>query len=71
MNKVNLRNCKKGDILISKHGAILEYLEDLTEEDYFDVKVRYLYVDGEINSGQMGDGTRTFEGEVFHKKKLE
>ena len=71
MSKVNLKNCKKGDILISKHGAILEYLEELPEEDYFDVKVKYLFIDGEINKGKLGEGTRTFEGETFRKKKLE
>lgn len=71
MEKVNLRNCKKGDILISKHGAILEYVEQLPEDNYFDVRVKYLFINGETNNGKLGEGTRTFEGETFRKKKLE
>jgi hypothetical protein len=69
--KVDLRNCEQGDILISKHGAILEYLEPLPKENYYDHSVKYLWLDGELNEGQFGNGTRTDEGFVFRNNRLD
>lgn len=69
--KVDLRNCKKGDILISKHGAILEYLAPLPEEHYYDHSVKYLWLDGVLNEGQLGNGTRNDDGSVFKSKRLD
>ena len=69
--KVDLRNCKKGDILISKHGAILRYLEPTEEGNYYDHKIEYLFFEGEINHGQLGNGTRTDDGYVFKHNRLE
>lgn len=70
MKKVDLNTCKKGYILISKHGAILKYLEPLPEEHYYDHRVDYVYFDGQINDGDLGSGTRNNDGTVFKNKPL-
>ena len=61
--EIDLRNCKEGDILISKHGTKLKYVKPLPEEDYFDHEVSY-------EEKGRGNGTRTNEGWVFRKKRL-
>lgn len=68
--KVDLSKCKKGDILISKHGAILRYLEPLNpEKDYYDHRVKYLWIDGFTS---LGEGTRNNDGTVFkHNRRDE
>lgn len=74
METINLNNCKKGDILISKQGAILRYVKPLNSEvDYYDHEVRYLYVDGKINTGRLGvgNGTRNSDGTVFKHNRLD
>ena len=38
--KIDLRDCKEGDILISQHGIILQYVRD---RKYFLHEVKYLY----------------------------
>ena len=53
---VDLNTCKKGDILISKHGIKLTYIQRLNPEiDYYDHEVKY--EDGSkgtrINSGHV------------------
>lgn len=53
---IDLRNCKTGDKIKSKHGLILTYIGTLPEKDYYDHEVRY--PDG-------GYGTRTHDGHVF------
>ena len=68
---VDLRKCVKGDILISKHGAILRYLGPTDELHYYDHIVEYIFVDGEINTGQLGNGTRLHDGYTFRKNRLE
>jgi len=69
MNTINLNNCKKGDILISKHGAILSYVKPLDSElKYYDHEVKYLYVDGHTS---LGNGTRNSDGTVFKHNRLE
>lgn len=71
MKTVDLSICKKGDILISKHGAILRYLEPLNpEKDYYDHIVEYIFLDGKINEGGIGLGTRNNDGTVFKKNRL-
>ena len=59
---VDLRKCKPGDILISKHGMKLEYIKPLPEGDYMDHEVKY--PDG-------SHGSRTHDGFVFRKKRME
>ena len=73
MKTINLNNCKYGDILISKNGAILKYLEPLPEEHYYDHEVKYLYVDGKINEdgASIGNGTRNNDGTVFKNSRLD
>lgn len=61
---VDLRTCKKGDILISRHGLKLEYIEPLSEDNYYDHKVKYL-------DKLLGEGTRTHDGYVFRKNRRE
>ncbi len=70
MKEIDLSICKRGDILVSKHGAILRYLEPLDpEKDYYDHRVEYLCVDGEINNNKFGSGTRNNDGSVFKTNK--
>lgn len=70
MKVINLKGCKKGDILISRHGAILRYVKPLKEEDYYDHEVEYVYLDGNLNKGSLGNGTRNDDGSVFKKNKM-
>ena len=59
---VDLRTCKKGDILISKFGVKLRYLKPTEEGSYYDHEVEYL-------QEGLGNGTRTHEGFVFRKNR--
>ena len=61
---VDLNTCKKGDILISKHGKRLTYVKKLPEGSYFDHEVSY-------NDKGLGNGTRTNDGFVYRKSRLE
>jgi hypothetical protein len=58
---VDLRTCKEGDKLVSKHGMILTYVKPLPEEDYMDHEVAY--PDG-------GRGTRTHDGRTYRNRPL-
>ena len=60
---IDLRTCEKGDLLVSKHGLMLKYVQALPEENYFDHEVEYVGID-------CGNGTRTHEGYVFRNKRL-
>jgi len=53
---IDLRTCKKGDLLVSKHGSILEYVAPLPDGNLYDHEV--MYPDG---SG----GTRLHDGYTF------
>lgn len=53
---VDLRECKPGDKLRSKHGMILEYVGPEPENAYYDHKVKY--PDGSF-------GTRIHSGHVY------
>lgn len=57
---VDLRTCKPGDKLRSKHGVILTYV-DYWPDDHFPHEVAY--PDGSW-------GSRTDDGFVFHKNRL-
>jgi len=61
---VDLRTCKLGDILISKHGARLVYIGPCDPTDYMDHNVAY-------EDPMLGNGTRTHDGFVFRKRRLE
>ena len=60
--KVDLRNCKEGDILISALGMKLKYVRPTTETEYLDHVVEYL-------DDNLGNGTRTHDGYVFAKNR--
>lgn len=61
---VDLRTCKKGDILISALGAKLKYLKPTkNDNDNYDHLVEYLDSDS-------GNGTRTHDGYVFRKNRI-
>lgn len=53
---VDLRKCKPGDKLKSKHGLILTYIQRLPEDAYYDHEVAY--PDG-------SRGARTHTGYVY------
>ncbi len=64
---VDLSKCKKGDILISRHGAKLEYIAPTPWKHHFylDHVVRYIE---DVNGKSFGDenyGTRTNDGFTF------
>lgn len=63
-NIINLNTCKKGDILISKHGTKLTYVQKLPECDYYQHKVKY-------SDPKLGYGTRTDDGHVFKHNRME
>jgi len=73
-NKIDLSICKKGDILISHLGGILEYVKPLPEEHYFDHEVKYLKVlkDNGDEFPEFGgsSGTRTNEGFVYKNNRI-
>ena len=61
MTEVDLRKCKPGDKLLSKHGNVLEYVEYKPSNTYpHFIK----YPDGSL-------GTRLDNGWVFGKKRME
>ena len=64
---VDLRECKAGDKLVSKHGLILTYVRALPEGAYMDHEVQY--PDDDEYGG--GIGTRTHDGFVYRKSRLE
>ena len=61
MANVDLRNCKEGDKLLSRHGLVLTYLRPTEEGHYYDHWVQY--PDGSL-------GTRIHDGHVFRKNRL-
>ena len=70
---IDLRECSRGDILISKHGAILVYMNPTTKvSDYMDHWVEYINLPpSEATSSHTGSGSRTHDGYVFRKNRLE
>ena len=72
LGNVDLSKCKKGDILISSHGAKLEYISPTPWKHYtyLDHVVRYIE-DADGNSYPEDNyGTRTNDGFVFAKKRI-
>jgi hypothetical protein len=58
---VDLRTCKEGDVLISKHGERLTYVGPLPENNYYDHEVRYA-------NGSYG--SRNNDGSTYRKNSL-
>ena len=65
----DLKKCKQGDILISKHGSILEYVGLSKTQNHYPHEIKYLYKDGKINNGKLGNGTRNDDGTVFKRNR--
>ena len=67
MEKIDLSKCKKGDILISSHGAKLEYIGPTPEGPYtyLDHVVRYIEDKDGNTFGDENYGTRTNDGFTF------
>lgn len=72
MEKVDLRNCKKGDVLISSQGAKLEYISPTpwSHLSYLDHVVRYIENKDGKSFGKKNYGTRTHDGFVFAKNRI-
>jgi hypothetical protein len=59
---VDLRTCKPGDKLLTKHGTVLTYVRPLPENDYYDHVIEYPNGAG---------GTRMHDGHVFRHDRRE
>ena len=72
MDKIDLRTCKKGDILISSQGSKLEYVcpTPWMHLTYLDHVVKYLHDKNGKSMGEDNYGTRTHDGFVFAKKRM-
>jgi hypothetical protein len=74
VDKIDLRNCKKGDRLLSSQGAILEYVSPtpFKGHTYLDHVVRYIQDKDGKSFGDECYGTRTNNGLVYlNKRRLE
>jgi hypothetical protein len=71
MKKINLNDCKKGDILISSQGAKLEYVSKTPWKHYtyLDHVVKYVVDKDNETFGFENYGTRTNDGFVFAKNR--
>jgi hypothetical protein len=69
---VDLRNCKKGDILISSQGSKLEYVSPTPWGTYYylDHVVRYIEDSNGMSLGDDNYGTRTHDGFVFATSRI-
>jgi hypothetical protein len=63
---VDLRECEEGDILISQHGVILQYVKH-NKGDYYPHEVKYIYDDGLTETY----GSRLDDGYCYKNKRLE
>ena len=70
--KIDLNTCKKGDILISRHGATLEYIgkTPIGVYTYLDHVVRYIKDKDGKSFGENEYGTRTNDGFVYAMKRI-
>lgn len=68
---IDLSKCKKGDVLISSHGHILEYVgpTPIKGYKYLDHVVRYVTDDKGRPYTPDNFGTRTNDGFVFAKNR--
>jgi hypothetical protein len=72
MPNIDLRNCKKGDILISSQGAKLEYVGPTPRRQYtyLDHVVRYIEDKTGASMGDSNYGTRTHDGHVYANNRV-
>ena len=59
---VDLRNCEPGDMLVTRSGKVVTYVRSLPETDYMDHEIQY-------PNGAYG--SRTHDGYVYRKKRLD
>jgi hypothetical protein len=71
-SKIDLRTCKRGDILISSQGATLEYIAPTPYEgiEYLDHVVRYIKDRDGKSFGKNNYGSRTHDGFVFKNVRI-
>jgi len=71
MVSVDLRNCKKGDVLISSLGATLEYVcpTPWKHYQYLDHVVKYVKDAKGKSMGKDNYGTRTHDGFAYLKNR--
>ena len=68
---IDLSKCKKGDILICKHGVIKEYVSPIVN-GHSDHNVRTIYVpEDSDNPFIIMEGTMWNDGFVFRKTRME
>lgn len=69
---IDLRECKKGDTLISSHGAILEYISTTPfgAYEYLDHVVKYITDENGQKFAKDCYGTRTHDGYVFKMNRI-
>lgn len=65
---IDLNICEEGDILISLHGAKLEYVSKTPWKHYTYLDHVVKYIDKEF--GENNYGTRTSDGFVFAKNRI-
>lgn len=66
---INLDKCKPGDILIGRHGAVMEYIKkDIIDNPYPHI-VQFISIPGE-DVGKDCFGTRATNGYAFLNHKL-
>lgn len=72
MENIDLSKCKKGDILISSQGAMLEYIAPTPWQHitYLDHVVRYIEDKDGKSFGKDCYGSRTNDGFVFKKSRM-
>lgn len=72
MSKIDLRVCKKGDILISSLGATLKYVSPTPWKNYsyLDHVVKYIEDKDGNKMREESYGTRTHDGYVFANKRI-
>ena len=70
-NEIDLRKCKKGDLLKSSQGAILKYISPTPYKQYkyLDHVVQYIKDKDGKSFGKDNYGTRTNDGYVFAKNR--
>lgn len=65
--KIDLRTCRPGQKLRTKHGTILTYVGPTEPGNYYDHVIEYPKRENEKNPGR---GTRIHSGHVFRKNRL-
>ena len=66
---IDLNECEKGDILISTHGAILEYEGKTEDWEYLPHRIKYISSEDPLKP-LSGYGTRTNDGFVFKNNRI-